>query len=119
MKRMVLTTLSVVLMWTFGVGVRAQDVLEKSLQSCMACHGVEGASSDPKIPIIWGQNASYLKKQMSDYRDGHRDSQIINSIAEKFPRNEMAGVAAFMAAKPWPKRRSSHRHGDPYLRRIS
>lgn len=98
-----LAGISLVLMWALSGGVHAQDALKNSLQSCMACHGVEGASNDPKIPIIWGQNASYLKKQMSDYRDGHRDSQIMTSMAEKFARSEMAGVAAFMAAKPWPR----------------
>ena len=56
----VLAGISLVLMWALSGGVHAQDALKNSLQSCMACHGVEGASNDPKIPIIWGQNASYL-----------------------------------------------------------
>ncbi len=103
MKRMFWMDFSILLLWAISGGVWAQDALERSLQTCMACHGVAGASYDPKIPIIWGQNAAYLKKQMSDYRDGNRDSQIMTSMAEQFPRNELTGVAAFMAAKPWPR----------------
>ena len=39
----VLAGISLVLMWALSGGVHAQDALKNSLQSCMACHGVEGA----------------------------------------------------------------------------
>ena len=41
----VLAGISLVLMWALSGGVHAQDALKNSLQSCMACHGVEWAAA--------------------------------------------------------------------------
>ena len=67
----------------FGVGVGfalavfpacAADDIEAKAQACAACHGQNGVPTDPKtIPIIWGQQQSYLVKQLHDYRSGDRD----------------------------------------------
>ena len=67
----------------FGAGVgfvlavlpaHAADDTEAKAQACAACHGENGVPTDPKtIPIIWGQQQSYLVKQLHDYRSGDRD----------------------------------------------
>ncbi len=54
------------------------------------------------MPVIWGQNAAYIAKQLNDYRDGSRDSQIMSSMAEGIPRARFAEAAERVAAKPWP-----------------
>ena len=58
----------------FGAGVSfvlavapsyAADDIEAKAQACAACHGQNGVPTDPKtIPIIWGQEQSYLVKQL-------------------------------------------------------
>ena len=60
----------------------AQSALDNQLGVCWSCHGVEGKPKDPSVPIIWGQQAAYLEKQMRDFRSGDRDSQIMASMAE-------------------------------------
>ena len=54
-----------------------------SLVSCVT-HSIHTISTvDPTVfsiegfPIIWGQEQSYLVKQLHDYRSGDRDNQIM------------------------------------------
>ena len=76
----------------FGAGVGfavatvtayAADDIEAKAQMCAACHGQSGVPTDPTtIPVIWGQERSYLFKQMRDYRNGERDNPIMSPIAK-------------------------------------
>ncbi|HTE92844.1 MAG TPA: cytochrome C, partial [Bradyrhizobium sp.] len=59
--------------------VHAADEIEAKAQPCAACHGAKGAPADPKtVPVIWGQDQSYLMKQMRDFRNGERKSAIMS-----------------------------------------
>jgi cytochrome c553 len=96
----------------FGAGVSfvlavapayAADDIEAKAQACAACHGQNGVPTDPKtIPIIWGQEQSYLVKQLHDYRSGDRDSPIMSPIAKQLAREDLRQIAAYFAAKSWP-----------------
>ena len=76
----------------FGMGIglalaippaHAADEIEAKAQLCAACHGDKGTPADPKtIPVIWGQEQSYLMKQMRDFRNGERASAIMSPIAK-------------------------------------
>src|SRR6516165_12745041 len=51
-----------------AVPAHAANDIEATAQACAACHGQNGVPSDPKtVPIIWGQERSYLFKQMRNY----------------------------------------------------
>lgn len=39
---------------------------------CLSCHGVDGRSQIPYVPIIHGQQREYLRHAMREYRDGGR-----------------------------------------------
>src|SRR4051812_8607876 len=66
-----------------AVPAYAADDIEAKAQTCAACHGQNGTSIEPKtIPIIWGQQQSYLMKQLRDYRNGERDNPIMTPIAK-------------------------------------
>ncbi len=74
--------------------VHAADEIETKAQPCAACHGDKGVPTDPKtIPVIWGQERSYLMKQLRDFRNGERDSAVMSPIAK-----------GHFAAKTWPAR---------------
>ena len=81
----------------------AADDIEAKAQLCAACHGQNGVPTDPKtIPIIWGQQQSYLVKQLHDYRSGDRDNPIMSVIAKGLAQEELRKIAAYFAAKSWP-----------------
>src|SRR5262249_46668056 len=81
---------------------RADDI-EAKAQVCGACHGQSGIPADPKtVPIIWGQQQSYLVKQLHDYRSGDRENPIMSPIAKSLAQEDLRKIAAYFAAKPWP-----------------
>lgn len=81
----------------------AADDIEAKAQTCAACHGESGMPTDPKvIPIIWGQQQSYIVKQLHDFRSGDRESPIMSPIAKDLAQDELRKIAAYFAAKSWP-----------------
>jgi cytochrome c553 len=76
--------------------------VETKVDLCASCHGANGLPSDPSVPIIWGQQDAYLRKQLSDYKNGDRDSQIMSSIAESLSDAEVSQIAAYFGSQAWP-----------------
>jgi cytochrome c553 len=101
----------------FGLGIglapaippaHAADEIEAKAQLCAACHGANGVSTDPKtIPAIWGQEQSYLVKQLRDFRNGERKSAVMSPIAKDLAEGDLRKIAAYFAAKTWPARSAS------------
>ena len=86
-----------------AVLAHAADDIEVTAQLCAACHGQNGVPSDPKtVPIIWGQEPSYLFKQMRNYRNGERDNPIMSPIAKSLAEEDLRKIASYFAAKSWP-----------------
>ena len=107
----------------FGAGVGfaimvvpayAADDIEEKAQLCAACHGVNGVPTDPKtIPVIWGQQQSYLVKQLHDYRSGDRDNPIMSSMAKGLAQDDLRKIAAYFAAKGWPAQNATAASASP------
>jgi cytochrome c553 len=93
---------------------QAADEIEAKAQLCAACHGDKGTPADPKtMPVIWGQQQSYLMKQLRDFRNGERNSAIMSPIAKTLAEADLRGIAAYFAAKPWPQRASADLPAPP------
>ena len=107
----------------FGAGVgfavaavpaSAADDIEAKVQTCAVCHGQNGVPIDPKtMPIIWGQERSYLVKQLHDYRSGDRDNPIMSPIAKGLAQEDLRKIAAYFAAKSWPAQRATAAPAPP------
>ena len=83
----------------------AADEIEAKVQLCAACHGDKGIPADPKtIPVIWGQQESYLMKQLRDFRNGERPSAVMAPLAKGLAEGDLRKIAAHFAAKEWPAR---------------
>jgi cytochrome c553 len=92
----------------------AADDLEAKVQSCAICHGSNGVPIDPKtVPVIWGQEQSYLMKQLRDFRNGERANAIMTPIAKGLAEGDLRKIAAQFAAKTWPARRASAKPPAP------
>ena len=99
---------------TIAVPVHAADDIEAKAQVCIACHGQNGMPTDPKtMPIIWGQEQSYLVKQLHDYRSGDRNSQIMSPIAKGLEQGDLRKLSAYFAAKSWPSQAVSAKSDSP------
>jgi cytochrome c553 len=92
----------------------AADDIEAKAQACAACHGQNGVSIEPKtIPIIWGQQQSYLMKQLRDYRNGERENPIMSPIAKGLAQDDLRQIAAYFAAKSWPSQLAPNAAASP------
>jgi cytochrome c553 len=92
----------------------AQEGIEAKAQLCAACHGDKGIPADPKAtPVIWGQQQSYLMKQLRDFRSGERNSAIMSPLAKNLAEGDLRKIAAYFAAKPWPQRASTQAPSPP------
>ena len=67
---------------------------------CATCHGAEGHASSPIFPSLAGQNLAYLVKQLQDFKSKKRVSEIMAPQVADLSHENMAGLAAFFAAKP-------------------
>jgi len=67
--------------------------------SCVACHGPDGNSTNPTVPSLAGQVATYLHWQMLLYRDKRRADPQMAPIAAALSETDMGDLAAFFAAQ--------------------
>jgi len=81
----------------------AADDIESRVQVCAGCHGEKGVPINTATPVIWGQQANYLYKELHDYHSGDRANPFMSSVAKMFTLPELREVANYFAAKPWPE----------------
>ncbi len=66
---------------------------------CAACHTSDGSRGSPDFPILEGQHADYLVKQLQEFKSGKRDNAIMKPQADKLSDDDMRNVAAFYESK--------------------
>lgn len=72
--------------------------------TCAACHGVDGNSVTPDWPMLAGQHASYIVRQLRAFKEGERTDVTMKPFADMLSEQDMLDVAAYFAAQtPTPK----------------
>ena len=74
-------------------------VAEIIASRCALCHGPDGQSASAVYPRLAAQHPDYLVKQLKDFRDGRRKSDTMTDMAKDLTDADVAGLAAFFAAK--------------------
>ena len=62
---------------------------------CAACHGVDGNSSNPMWPSLAGQHASYIYKQLSDFKASRRINASMSGMVAGLSDDDMKNLAAY------------------------
>lgn len=62
---------------------------------CAACHGADGNSNNAAWPSLAGQHASYLYKQLSDYKAGRRNNASMTGMVALLNDDDMKNLAAY------------------------
>jgi cytochrome c553 len=65
--------------------------------TCAACHGEGGVSSNAQFPTLAGQSAMTLYKQLHDYKTGARVNPIMAAIVPQLSERQMIDVAAYLS----------------------
>ena len=67
---------------------------------CAACHGADGNSSNPAWPSLAGQHASYLYKQLKDFKEGRRVDTTMTNMVTNLSDEDMKDLAAYYESQP-------------------
>ena len=87
-------------------------------ESCASCHGEDGNASAPIFPKLAGQHASYLGKQLREFRSQKRvDQTVMNAMAESLSDADIADISAwFSQQKINPEPAEKNVHGEKIYR---
>ena len=66
---------------------------------CATCHGNDGNSQLAINPKIAGQNASYIVKQLMDFKSGARTGPTMAAMVAALSEEDMADIAAWYASQ--------------------
>jgi cytochrome c553 len=72
---------------------------ELSKNVCSACHTNDGSRGISTNPILQGQHADYIVKQLTEFKAGKRKNAVMNGMAAPLSDADMHNVAAFYASK--------------------
>ena len=78
---------------------------QKGLPACASCHGPHGEGVGGTFPRLAGQPASYLRAQLTAWREGGRAGEpldLMKTVAGKLDEAEIEAVAAYYAAFSTP-----------------
>jgi cytochrome c553 len=87
---------------------------EELAKKCSKCHGEKGVSVDPEDVNIAGLRASYIYKQLRDYKDGKRDSKDMTKRVRHLDDGQMADLAVWFAGLE-PSQPAANRNTDPAI----
>jgi len=62
---------------------------------CAGCHGADGNSPSPTWPSLAGQHASYIYKQLVDFKEGRRTNATMTGMVAMLNDEDMRNVAAY------------------------
>lgn len=67
--------------------------------TCAACHGADGNSVNPTWPKLAGQHESYIKKQLTNFRDGVRVDASMSPQAANLSDQDIEDLAAYYSTQ--------------------
>lgn len=98
-----------------GMTESQKATLQKTIDTCGTCHGVNGRSVAPTFPNLAAQTAPYLEAQLHAFKDQSRadpDAQAYMwGMASQLSDSMIAALAAHFSAEP----AAAGRPGDPVL----
>jgi len=78
-----------------GINLAWADTAPAKAQTCVACHGPAGVSSNPEWPNLAGQHAGYLAMQLKAFRDGSRDNPAMVPFVADLTDADITALAKF------------------------
>jgi cytochrome c553 len=102
MKKLVIVIVSVFIgsvmpQLTLAQGDAAAGQAKSAL--CSTCHGSDGNSELAVNPKLAGQSASYLVKQMTDYKSGARSNPTMSAMVLSLSDEDMQDIAAWYSSQ--------------------
>ena len=76
-------------------------------ESCAGCHGADGNSPSSMFPKLAAQHATYLVKQLQDFKQNRRNAPMMAPLAMGLSDEQMENISAYyesqkISANPMP-----------------
>lgn len=99
MKKLAIAAL--VMFGAVGTATAAGDAAAGKTKSatCAACHGMDGNSVNPIWPKLAGQHATYIAKQLADFKAGARKDPTMMGMSAPLSEQDMADLGAYFATQ--------------------
>jgi len=78
--------------------VRAPLTTRQWLKRCERCHGDNGNSTDPRFPVLAGQNEQYLRATLKSYEEGTRQAPTMHVMTESLTATDIERIAKHYAS---------------------
>jgi len=89
------------LMPVLAQAANAEKMAKPDISVCENCHGKDVAGKDD-FPRLAGMGASYLSKQLQDFRSGKRANQIMQPIAKSISDSDIRKFSEYFSGLPVP-----------------
>ena len=66
---------------------------------CAGCHGADGNSLNGIWPTLAGQHASYLVKQIKDFKSAERADPVMQGMVAALAEEDIQDIAAYFASQ--------------------
>ncbi len=102
MNKLALVLLSAIVTSSVSMTVLAQgDAAAGQAKSalCATCHGADGNSELSINPKLAGQSATYLAKQLRDYKSGARANATMAAMVGNLSEQDMLDLAAWFSSQ--------------------
>lgn len=66
---------------------------------CERCHGIDGNSSDPRFPMLAGQDLGYLTKALKSYATGERENTTMHAMSDPLSALDIKRIGAYFASQ--------------------
>lgn len=73
--------------------VRMPLTTEEWISRCERCHGIDGNSTDPRFPMLAGQDRQYLEATLRAYADQGRGNSIMHAMSEPLSEADVTRIA--------------------------
>ncbi len=74
------------------------DAGRKVAGMCRTCHGLDGVARIPIAPHIGGESVAYLTRQLTAFRDGSREHEMMSVVARSLSDAQIADVSAWYSS---------------------
>lgn len=79
--------------------VRAPLSASEWITRCERCHGLDGNSSDPRFPMLAGQDRDYLVSALQAYVSSKRGSSTMHAMAAPLSESDVSDIARFFSTR--------------------
>jgi cytochrome c553 len=79
--------------------VRAPLTTSEWIDRCARCHGIDGNSTDPRFPMLAGQDRTYLAKALRAYTDNTRSNSAMHAMSAPLSADDIDRIVAYYATR--------------------